>query len=160
MKKDFSGLDRYDRRILHELQTNGRLPNSELAKRVNLAESTCLRRTQNLEQSGVIRGYVGLVDQTRAGYPDNVFVQITLASQQRDDLEAFEVAVLDLPEVMECYTMTGEADYLLRVVARGARDYEDIHRRHLTRLPGVDRVHSNFALRTVVKRTEVPVREP
>ncbi len=160
MKKDFASLDRFDRRILHELQTNGRLPNSELAKRVNLAESTCLRRTQGLEESGLIRGYVGLVDQTRAGYPDNVFVQITLGSQQRADLEAFEVAVRDLPEVMECYTMTGEADYMLRVVARGALDYERIHRRHLTRLPGVDRVHSNFALRTVVKRTEVPVREP
>ena len=159
MKKDFAKLDRFDRHILHELQTNGRLSNSALAERVSLSDSACLRRTRQLEESKMIRGYVGLVDQTRAGYPDNVFVQITLTSQQRDDLVAFERAVRELPEVMECYTMTGEADYMLRVIVRDARDYERIHRRHLTRLPGVDRVHSSFALRTVVKRTEVPVRE-
>lgn len=160
MKKDFAKLDRFDRHILHELQINGRLSNSALAERVSLSDSACLRRTRQLEESKMIRGYVGLVDQTRAGYPDNVFVQITLESQQRDDLVAFERAVRELPEVMECYTMTGEADYMLRVIVRDARDYERIHRRHLTRLPGVDRVHSSFALRTVVKRTEVPVREP
>ena len=106
----------------------------------------------------MIRGYVGLVDQTRAGYPDSVFVQITLNSQQRNDLAAFEEAVRELPEVMECYLMSGDADYIIRVIVADARDYERIHSQHLTRLPGVDRVHSSFALRTVIKRTEIPIR--
>jgi DNA-binding Lrp family transcriptional regulator len=151
-------LDRIDRAILHELQLNARLSNSALAERINLSESACLRRVRNLEQSGLIRGYVGLVDQSMAGYPDNVFVQITLASQQRDDLAAFEAEVRELPEVMECYLMSGTSDYILRVIVEDARDYERIHSNHLTRLPGVDRVHSSFALRTVIKKTEVPIR--
>ena len=107
----------------------------------------------------MVRGYVGLVDQSKAGFPDNVFVRITLHSQQQDDLAAFERHVRDLPEVMECYLMSGDADYLLRVVVADARDYERVHSQHLTRLPGVARVHSSFALRTVAKKTGVPVRE-
>ena len=116
--KNFATLDRFDRSILRELQNDGRLSNTALATRVNLSESACLRRMRNLEQDGVIEGYVGLVDQTLAGYPDNVFVQITLHSQQRDDLLAFEKAVRSVPEVMECYLMSGEADYLLRVIVQ------------------------------------------
>ena len=156
--KNFADLDRSDRKILHELQNDGRLTNTALAARVNLSESACLRRTRNLEASGIIRGYVGLVDQARAGYPDDVLVQITLHSQQRDDLLAFEQAVRHVPEVMECYLTSGEADYLLRVIVRDAADYERVYSRHLTGLPGVSRVHSSFTLRTVVKKTELPIR--
>jgi len=152
-------MDRIDRAILHELQLDGRLTNAALAERIRLSESACLRRVRNLEQAGMLVGYVGLVDQSRAGYPDNVFVQITLDSQQRDDLDAFEAAVRQIPEVMECYLMSGDADYMLRVIVADARDYERIHSQHLTRLPGVDRVHSSFALRTVIKKTEVPLRD-
>lgn len=151
-------LDRIDRAILHEIQLDARLSNTALAERINLSESACLRRVRNLEAKGIIRGYVGLVDQSLAGYPDNVFVQITLASQQRDDLAAFEAAIAELPEVMECYLMSGTSDYILRVIVADARDYERIHSNHLTRLPGVDRVHSSFALRTVIKKTEIPIR--
>lgn len=151
-------IDRIDRLILHELQLEGRLSNAALAQHVNLSESACLRRVKLLEQSGLLRGYVGLVDQTTAGYPDNVFVSITLHSQQQADFASFEQAVRDLPEVMECYLMSGDADYLLRVIVADARDYERIHSQHLTRLPGVARVHSSFALRTVTKKTEVPIR--
>ena len=151
-------VDRIDKLILHELQENARLSNAALAERINLSESACLRRVRNLEKSGLIRGYVGLVDQSMAGYPDNVFVRITLISQQRDDLAAFEAAVGELPEVMECYLMSGDSDYFLRVVVADARDYERIHSNHLTRLPGVDRVQSSFALRTVIKKTELPLR--
>lgn len=158
--KNFATLDRFDRSILRELQNDGRLSNTVLASRVNLSESACLRRMRNLEQDGVIEGYVGLVDQTLAGYSDNVFVQITLHSQQRDDLLAFEKAVRNVPEVMECYLMSGEADYLLRVIVQDARDYERVYSRHLTQLPGVGRVHSSFGLRTVVKKTEMPIRTP
>ena len=156
--KDYMNIDRLDRRILHELQLNGRLSNTALAERVNLSESACLRRVRRLEEQRILRGYVALVDQSGAGYPDNVFVRVTLHSQQRDDLAAFERAVNGLAEVMECYLMSGDADYLLRVIVNDARDYERIHSQHLTRLPGVDRVHSSFALRTVIKKTEVPIR--
>lgn len=158
MPQESADIDRIDRAILHELQLNARLSNAALAERINLSESACLRRVRNLEGNGLIRGYVGLVDQSMAGYPDNVFVRITLSSQQRDDLAAFEAAVKELPEVMECYLMSGDSDYILRVVVEDARDYERIHSNHLTRLPGVDRVQSSFALRTVIKKTEVPIR--
>ena len=150
--------DRIDRAILHELQLDGRLTNAALAQRVSLSESACLRRVRRLEADKLIRGYVGLVDQSLAGYPDNVFVRITLTSQQQDDLKRFEAAVRKVPEVMECYLMSGDADYLLRVIVADARDYERVHSEHLTQLPGVDRVHSSFALRTVIKKTELPVR--
>ncbi len=158
MTQENIDLDRTDRAILHEIQMDARLSNAALAERINLSESACLRRVRNLERRGIIRGYVGLVDQSLAGYPDNVFVQITLSSQKRDDLAAFEAAVAGLPEVMECYLMSGVSDYILRVIVADARDYERIHSNHLTQLPAVDRVHSSFALRTVIKKTEVPIR--
>ena len=156
--QDSIDLDRTDRAILHELQLDAKLTNQALAERVSLSESAVLRRVRRLEASGLLRGYVALVDQPMAGYPDNVFVQITLTSQQQDDLARFEAAVAAIPEVMECYLMSGAADYLLRVIVEDARDYERIHSQHLTRLPGVARVNSNFALRTVIKKTEIPVR--
>lgn len=151
-------LDRADRTILHALQTDGRMSNVTLAAKVNLSESACLRRVRQLEGSGVIARYAMLVDQAKVGYPSDVFVQISLQRQQGEDLERFEEAVSQVPEIMECYLMTGEADYLLRVVASDATDFERIHTKVLTRLPGVARVHSSFALRTVVKKTEVPIR--
>jgi DNA-binding Lrp family transcriptional regulator len=151
-------MDRIDRGILRELQRDARLTNSALAQRVSLSESACLRRVRRLEETGMIRAYVGLLDQSLAGYPENVFVQITLKSQQRGDLAAFEAAVVTVPEVMECYLMSGSADYLVRVIVGDARDYERIHSQHLTQLPGVDRVQSSFALRTVIKRTEIRPR--
>jgi DNA-binding Lrp family transcriptional regulator len=151
-------MDPIDRAILHELQRDARLTNSTLAERVNLSESACLRRVRRLEETGMIRAYVALLDQSLAGYPENVFVQITLKSQQRADLEAFEKAIGTVPEVMECYLMSGSADYLVRVIVGDARDYERIHSQYLTRLPGVDRVQSSLALRTVTKRTEIRPR--
>ena len=132
--------------------------NAALAGHVNLSESACLRQVKALEQSGYLCNYVGLVDQALVGYPDNVFVQITLRSQQQDDLAVFEAEVAKLPEVMECHLMSGDADYLLRVIVADARDYERLHSQFLTSLPGVARVHSSFALRTVIKKTEVPIR--
>ena len=150
-------MDRIDKTILRELQRDGRISNTLLAERANLSESACLRRVRRLEESGLISGYVCLVDQSAAGFPDNVFVQITLKSQQQDDLAEFERAVREIPEVMECHLMSGMADYLVRVIVADARDYERIHSQTLTRLPGVDRVQSNFALRTAVKKTEIPL---
>lgn len=150
-------LDRTDRAILHELQLDGRISNVRLAQRINLSESACLRRVRLLEEAGVIDGYVMLVNQAEVGLPGNVFVEITLNRQQREDLDAFETGVAQVPEVMECYLMSGEYDYLLRVVVVDAADYERIHHEQLTALPGVARVRSSFTLRNVAKKTELPV---
>jgi DNA-binding Lrp family transcriptional regulator len=153
-----STLDRADRAILTELQANGRLPNVELARRVNLSESACLRRVKLLEEAGVIDRYATLLNQKAVGLPDSVLVEVSLTREQQEDLDAFEEAVRRLPEVMECYLMSGEYDYLLRVVVANTADYERIHREHITRLPGVLRVRSSFALRTVTKKTALPLK--
>jgi DNA-binding Lrp family transcriptional regulator len=152
-------LDRTDNLILTTLQRDGRLSNRELAERVHLSESACLRRVRALEESGVIDGYTALVNQGKVGLPGNVFVSITLNRQEQADLAAFEAAVTRVPEVMECYLMTGQQDYLLRVVVSDPSDFERLHSQHLTRLPGVARVHSSFALRTVRKGNELPLRD-
>jgi len=151
-------LDRTDQTILAELQRDGRLTNRELAEKVHLSESACLRRVRSLEEAGVIDRYAALVSQTKVGLPGNVFVSITLNRQEQADLAAFEEAVRRVPEVMECYLMTGQQDYLLRVVVTDPADFERLHSQHLTRLPGVARVQSSFALRTVRKSAELPVR--
>jgi Lrp/AsnC family leucine-responsive transcriptional regulator len=151
-------LDRIDRALLVELQRDGRLTNRELAERIHLSESACLRRVRALEEAGVIDRYAALVNQSRVGLPGNVFVSITLNRQEQADLRAFEEAVRRVPEVMECYLMTGQQDYLLRVVVSDPADFERLHSQHLTRLPGVARVQSSFALRTVRKSTELPLR--
>jgi Lrp/AsnC family leucine-responsive transcriptional regulator len=152
-------LDRTDNLILITLQRDGRLSNRELAERVHLSESACLRRVRALEESGVIDGYTALVNQGKVGLPGNVFVSITLNRQEQADLAAFEAAVTRVPEVMECYLMTGQQDYLLRVVVSDPSDFERLHSQHLTRLPGVARVQSSFALRTVRKGNELPLRD-
>jgi Lrp/AsnC family transcriptional regulator, leucine-responsive regulatory protein len=151
-------LDRYDRALLETLQREGRITNAELASRVHLSESACLRRVRALEAEGLIQGYAALLDQARAGCPVNVFVSITLKRQERAELSAFELAVQRLPEVMECYLMSGEYDYLLRVVVADTADFERVHSQHLTSLPHVERVHSSFALRTVQKSRVLPLR--
>ena len=151
-------MDIYDRAILDVLQREGRIPNVQLASRVHLSESACLRRVRALEKAGLIERYTAVVNQQRAGIPGNVFVSITLQRQDQADLQRFEEAVQDLPEVIECYLMTGEFDYLLRVVVSDAADFERIHSQHLTRLPGVARVQSSFALRTVCKSSVLPIR--
>jgi Lrp/AsnC family transcriptional regulator, leucine-responsive regulatory protein len=151
-------LDRYDRVIVHVLQLDGRITNSQLAEMVNLSESACLRRVRALEESGFIEGYAALINQQKAGCPVNVFVNITLDRQEQAHLREFEEAVRKVPEVMECYLMSGEYDYLLRVVLADTADFERLHSQHLTRLPNVARVQSSFALRTVQKSRELPVR--
>ena len=151
-------LDRYDKLILEALQEDGRISNVQLAQRVSLSESACLRRVRALEESGLIDRYVALVSQNAAGLSGNVFVQIGLQREVESDLAAFEQAVRDIPEVMECYLMSGEFDYLVRVVVSDMADFERIHKTELTRLPGVARVNSSFAIRTVRRKTELPLR--
>ena len=151
-------LDKTDCAILHALQLDGRLSNVNLASKVNLSESACLRRVKLLETAGVVERYSMLVNQAAVGLPGNVFVEISLAQQQREELDTFEERILQIPEVMECYLMSGDYDYLLRVVVADAADYERIHHLHLTRLPGVAKVRSSFALRTVTKANELPIK--
>ena len=151
-------LDRIDRTLLAELQRDGRISNRDLAERVHLSESACLRRVRALDDAGVIERYAAVVSQAKAGLPGNVFVSITLNRQEQGDLSAFEEAIRRVPEVRECYLMAGPQDYLLRVVVSDPSDFERVHSQHLTRLPGVARVQSSFALRTVRKSAELPVR--
>ncbi len=150
-------LDRIDRRILDILQREGRITNAELAEKVHLSPSACHRRVQRLERSGVIRGYVALLDRRRLDCPATVFVEITLSGQADELLDAFEREVAKVPNVLECHLMAGTADYLLKVVARDTDDFARIHRRYLACLPGVAQMHSSFALRTVFKTTALPL---
>jgi DNA-binding Lrp family transcriptional regulator len=151
-------LDTYDKAILNALQKDGRISNKSLAELVNLSESACLRRVRALEEEGMIDRYVALVSQAKAGLPGNVWVNIGLQREEERELAAFEEAVRSIPEVMECFLMTGEFDYLLRVVVSDMADFERIHKLSLTRLPGVARVNSSVAIRTVQKKTELPLR--
>jgi len=151
-------IDDIDKSILRGLQEDGRISNVRLAEAVGLSEAACLRRVRALEEGGLITGYTALVNAAGLGLTGNVFVEITLHQEQQRDLEAFERAVRGVPEVMECYLMTGQYDYLLRVVVADLEDFERIHRESITRLPGVSRVQTSFALRTVTKRTGFPVR--
>ena len=150
-------IDRFDNLILEALQKDGRISNVQLAQQVGLSESACLRRVRALEESGIIDRYVALVSQNKAGLPGNVFVQIGLHREVESELAAFEDAVRGIPEVMECYLMSGEFDYLIRVVVADMADFERIHKTELTRLPGVARVNSSFGIRTVQRKTELPL---
>jgi len=150
-------LDKFDRAILQHLQRDGRITNVDLANAVNLSESACLRRVRALEEEGLIEGYVALLNQKLAGLSGDVFVHIALHREEQSLLAAFESAVQHIPEVMECYLMTGEFDYLLRVVVRDMADFERLHKESLTRLPGVARVNSSVAIRTVRKTTVLPI---
>ena len=151
-------IDKYDKQILAALQQDGRISNKQLAEQVSLSESSCLRRVRALEESGMIARYAALLSQNEAGLPGNVFVQIGLQREVESDLSAFEDAVRDIPEVMECYLMSGEFDYLIRVVVADMADFERIHKTELTRLPGVARVNSSFAIRTVQRKTKLPLK--
>jgi len=152
-------LDTTDRKILTLLQGDGRMSNADLAEAINLSPSACLRRVKRLEDDGFIDGYVMLVNQTAVGKPTNVFVEITLVNLSEETVDAFEHAVIDCPDVRGCYLMSGDSDYLLRIACAGPEGFEHIHRHYLSRLPGVTRIRSSFALRTVCKKTGVKLPE-
>ena len=150
-------LDAIDRRLLAALQGNGRLTATELAEKVGLTTSPCLRRIRQLEEAGVIQGYSTVVDQTKVGLPVSVFVSIKLERQREDAMLRFEDAIRRWPEVVECYLMTGTRDYLLRVVARDLTDYERFLKQTLTRLDGVASIESSFALAQVKHSSALPI---
>lgn len=150
-------LDAIDLRILRAMQTDARMTNVELAEQVGLSQSPCLRRVRKLEELGVIASHVTLLDQNAVGLPVSVFLQVSLERQVEDALRVFEAAVARWPEVMECYLMTGDADYVLRVVAADLAAYERFLMDRLTRVPGVSSIRSSFALKQVVYKTALPV---
>lgn len=145
-------LDEFDTHIVRILRSDGRISNADLAAQVGLSPSACLRRVRLLERSGVIAGYVAII---REGAPEDrlvVFTQITLDRQTEEFLNRFESAVCRCPEITDCHLMTGLADYLLKIEVKNAGDYERLHKEVLSRLPGVARIQSSFAIRTVVSR--------
>ena len=150
-------IDSTDHAILEALQERARISNVELADRVHLSESACLRRVRALEEAGVIAGYSAMVDPVRVGLPSAVFVQLTLQRQDQTDLDAFEEAVQNIPEVMECYLMTGEFDYLLRIVVPDLAAYERFLMEHLTRIDGIASIKSSFSLKQVQYKTALPL---
>ena len=150
-------LNEIDLKILSHLQNNARLTNVELSEHIHLSQSPCLRRVRNMESSGIIKGYVALVDQNAVGLPVSVFVNVRLEKQIERALEKFEEIVQDWSEVMECYLMTGDSDYLLRVVASDLAAYERFLMDKLTRVPGVASINSSFALKQVTYKTALPI---
>jgi len=146
-------LDAVDLSILNHLQQDGRMTNADLADRVGLSASACHRRVRLLESEGVIEHYAALVNRSLVGRGVSVFVEISLESQREDLLDAFETKVAEVPHVQSCHLMAGNADYLVHVTCADVADYEMIHREYIAGLPGVTRVRSSFAIRTITDTT-------
>ena len=152
-------LDRGDTRILDLIQEHGDLSAAEIAERLGMTASTCWRRVSRLEELGVIRKRVALLDREKVGLNVLVFSHVKLAGHGRDALLKFEQAVRQHPEILECYTLMGETDFLLRIVCRDIKSYEAFFLDHLSRFPGVQSVHSSIALSVIKETTALPVRE-
>ncbi|MFQ1061412.1 Lrp/AsnC family transcriptional regulator [Bordetella trematum] len=151
-------LDATDIRILNELQRDGRLSNVELAQRVNLSPSPCLARVRRLEAEGLIDRRVTLLNARKLGLKVNVFIQISLDKQRKATLDVFEREIAVLPEIMECYLMSGDADYLVRALVEDVDALERLIVERITRIPGVASIRSSFALKQVLYTTAVPLR--
>lgn len=150
-------LDKIDRAILAQLQVSARISNVELANRVGLSQSACLRRVDALEKSGVIEGYHATVSDRALGQTITAIIQITLSGQSEQHLSRFEAAIARCPFVVACFMMSGDSDYVVRVTARDMEHFEHIHKHWLSTMPGVTRIHSSFAMRTVVNRANVDI---
>ncbi len=151
-------LDRYDRRILEELQEHGRLSNQELAERIGLSASPCLRRVRALEENGLITGYRAMLDAKRIGLTLTALMQISMDRHTPERFDNFEARIRELPEVLECLLITGQdADYQLKVIVRDMDAYQELLLGKITRIEGVTGVHSSFVLRRVVDKTTLPV---
>ena len=150
-------LDKVDRRILRDLQDNGRMTNVDLAKRAGISAPPCLRRVRALEEAGLIRGYHAMVDAKELGFGVTVFAQVGLSSQAEADLEAFERLVGSWPEVRECHMLAGETDFLLKIVAHDWDSYQRFLTTCLTAAPNVSHVKSALAIRTAKNEPGVPI---
>lgn len=150
-------IDTVDRKLLRALQADSRKSVQELGDMVGLSASACHRRLKALEERALIDGYRAVLNAENLGFSMMFFIEISLTNQSEPTLDAFEAAVRDVPEVLECHLMAGQSDYILRVVCRDHEDFERLHRRLIARLPGVARVHSNMSIRTVKARAGLPV---
>lgn len=150
-------IDYIDRKILTILQTDAHATSEQLSEQVGLSPSPCARRVRNLEATGVIRSYVAVVDQVKVGLPISVFASIKLERQREEELDRFANAVQRWPEIVECYLMTGQRDYLLRIVVKDLGAYEAFLKRTLTRLEGVASIESSFALGQVKHAQPLPI---
>ena len=155
-----SALDAIDWRIIARLQDDARISNVDLAREVNLSPSPCLSRVRALEERQVISRYVTLLDPLKIGLTVSVFIQVSLEKQMRNALDTFESSVLARDEVMECYLMTGDADYLLRVVVADVQSIERFIVDYLAKIPGVASIKSSFALKQVKYKTALPLPHP
>ncbi|MEW8044379.1 MAG: Lrp/AsnC family transcriptional regulator [gamma proteobacterium symbiont of Phacoides pectinatus] len=152
-------LDRYDRRILEVLQEEGRISNQELAERIGLSQSPCLRRVRALEENGLISGYRAMLDARKLGLTLMALIHISMDRHTPERFEQFDAAVRALPEVLECLLITGQdADYQLKVIVRDMEAYQQLLLNRITRIPGVTGVHSSFVMRHVVVRTALPLQ--
>ncbi|MDP9136828.1 MAG: Lrp/AsnC family transcriptional regulator [Pseudomonadota bacterium] len=149
--------DKIDNIILSELQRDCRLPVADVAARAGLSPSACHRRMKLLERRGAIAGYGANLNGQALGYSIEFFVEVSLTAQTEQAFERFESAVSRVPEILECHLMSGQFDYLLRIAAADAADYERIHRQRISRLPGIQRIQSSLALRTVKAWSGYPV---
>lgn len=150
-------LDKIDTSILISLQENARISNVDLANRVGLSPSACSRRVEHLEQSGIIEGYQAVISNQALGQTITSVVHITLDRQSGGDYQAFEDAVSACPYIVTCFLMSGEHDYIIRVNANDMEHFEYIHKNWLSTLPGILRINSSFAMRTVVNRANIDV---
>lgn len=151
-------LDKIDKLILHELQKNARISNLDLAEKVNLSPTPCARRVKQLEQAGIITQHVTLLDREKLGLSLMAMISVTMDKHTADRFERFEKAAMELPEVMECYVVTGQdSDFLIKVLIKDMRHYEEFLLRRLTKLEGVSGVHTSFVLRQPINKTQLPL---
>ena len=152
-----ANLDRIDRRLLAQLQDEGRITNVELAQRVGLTAPPCLRRVRSLEEEGVIRGYHADLDASRLGFTITVFAMVSLKSQAEEDLRAFEDHIRGLPEVRECHMLNGEIDFILKIVSRDLQSFQEFLTSKLTPAPNVASVKTSLTIRTAKSEPGVPL---
>ena len=151
-------LDRYDRQILEVLQEEARISNQDLAERINLSPSSCLRRMRALEEAGLIIGYRAVLDARKLGLSLMALIHISMDSHTAERFSHFEEEISKIPQVLECLLITGQAaDYQLKVVATDMDDYQDLLLKRITRIPGVTGVHSSFVLRKVLDKPALPL---
>jgi len=150
-------LDETDKRIIRTLQHDGRIQNNELARRVGLSPSPCLRRVRLLEEAGIINRYVAVIDQTKVGLGLSMFARVWLTAQDAETIDLFTAAMRQLPEVVECYIMLGESDALLRVVVTNLEDYRRFQSNHLTRKNGIQNVKTDVPSEIVKQTFSLPV---